>query len=177
MAYEDEHSFPQDLATGLQETVDWNDAGAFAHHNDHPNQRSYVIGGFELDPDFANNLLSITGGKAALYESVTETNDHRADDGPDAKELEGALFTVQRGPSGDLTINDDATNYAYIAIDHEQNDVAQFFVNTTGVPPSEPYLLLGRVDTDGEQTFEENRAPTGTYNRLRVTGETYGGEY
>lgn len=169
-----DHAFPQDWATGLQEQVDWNDAGSFAHLLAHPNLTGYVAEGFEFSVNWDNNLLNVSEGRAFLWESGTETNDHREDNGPDAKELVGAVFAAQRGPSGDISLGSSDENYVYLAIDQTTNDGVEFHTNTTETAPPEPYLRLGVVDTFDQTVEEEHRAPTTTSRRLRVTGPTGG---
>lgn len=173
----DEHAFPQDWATGLQETVDWNDAGSFANLADHPNNRSYVAEGLTFDVDWANDIFQLAEGRAYLHQSTTGTNDHREDNGPDEKELEGGLFVGQRGPSGDLTLTADATNHVFMGIDQSENDLVEYHVNTTDTAPPAPYLKLGTIDTANDTYVELNRAPTVTTRRLRVTGDTHGADY
>ncbi len=172
----DQHAFPQDWATGLQTTVDWNDAGSFASLLGHPNLRGYVSDGFEFNVDWNNNLLNISEGKAYLWEPTTETNDHRGSDGPDVKKLIDAMFVAQRGPSGDITLVDNDTNHIYIAIDQTDNDEVTFHSNTTETAPPRPYLKLGIVDTFYEIPYEMYRAPSMTSRRMRVTGPTHGGD-
>lgn len=175
----DDHAWPQDWGTGLNEQVDWVDAGALAHLLDHPNLRGYVAEGLEFTYDSTNNILNIGDGKAFLHESATETNDHREDDGPAPKELLGALFAVQTGVSGDLTLVDGDTNYVYLALDQTVNETdadqggsaLEYHINTTQTAPPEPYLRVGRVDTFEQVAYEENRAPATTHNTLRITGE------
>lgn len=174
----DDHAWPQDWGTGLSDQVDWVDAGALAHLLDHPNMRGYVAEGLEFDVDYTNGILTITDGKAFLHESATETNDHREDDGPGPKELLGALFAVQKGVSGDLTMIDNDVNYVYLALDQTLNETdpddgdsaLQYYTNTTQTAPPEPYLLVGTVDMYNEEYTELNRAPDTTHSRLRVTG-------
>lgn len=174
----DDHAWPQDWGTGLDDQVDWVDAGALAHLLDHPDQRGYVAEGFEFSVDYTNGLLNIDAGKAFLHESTTSTNDHREDDGPAPKELLGAIFVVQTGVSGDLTLTDGDVNYVYIGLDQTINendpdvgsDAIQYYINTTQSPPPEPYLLIGTVDTANNTKQELNRARDTTHNRLRVTG-------
>lgn len=173
----DNHAFPQDLATGLQETVDWNDAGSFANHVDHPNLRNYVAEGLELDVSFSDNVVRVTEGKAFMWQEQTMTNDHREDEGPDEKQLMGGLFVTQRGPSGDMVLSEGTVNYVWMYIVQQETDTATFEVNTTGNPPPEPYLRIGRVDMDEEIVYEENRAPSVSAKRLVVTGSEYGMEW
>lgn len=172
----DQHSWPQDWGTGLDGQVDWVDAAHIAHLIDHPNLRG-VAEGFKFTVDHTDNILNIGAGNAYLRESETETNDHRGDDGPAPKVLEGGLFKVQAGVSGDLGLVDNEVNYVYLGLDQSLNEDDSdtgspigWFVNTTQTPPPEPYLRLGRVDTFTDEVFEENRAPTTESRRVRVTG-------
>lgn len=173
----DEHSFPEDWGTDLQDTVDWNDAAAFANLADHPNQRGYVATGFEFTPNFSTNNLNIAEGRAYLWRSEVQTNDHTGDDGPEAKTLGGGLFVAQRGASGDINLVSGETNHIFVRIDRSGNDTVIFSTNTTGAQPTTPSLLLGRVDTTDEEYFEDNRAPAMQAQRLVVTGDTHGAEY
>lgn len=173
----DVHVFPQDLATGLQETVDWNDAGSFAHLADHPNLRQYVASGFEYNVDWENDIINISGGKAYVYEATTGTNDHRENDGPDSKNLEHALFVVQMDASGDLNLNEQYTNYIFIDVNQSETDTASYFTNTTGATPSSPYILLGTADAAWEEVVWMNRNPTTASRRLVVAGQTHGEQY
>lgn len=166
----DQHAFPQDWATGLQETVDWNDAGSFANHVDHPNLRDYVAEGMELDVNFSNNIVRVEEGKAYVHQEQTMTNDHRDSNGPDEKTLLGGTFVGQRGPSGDMVLSEGTTNYIWMNIPQHETDTVDFQVNTSGNPPPEPSLLIGRVNTATEQVFEENRAPATKSKRLVVAG-------
>lgn len=174
----DEHVWPQDWGTGLDDQVDWVDAGALANALDHPNLRGYVVEGLEMSVDYTNGIVNISDGKAFLYESTTETNDHRDDDGPGPKELLGALFPVQIGVSGDLTLVDGETNQIYLALDQSVNETdpddgasaLEYHINTTQTVPPEPYLLIGTVDMESQTATEKNRAPKTTHSRLHVTG-------
>lgn len=178
MAFE-EHAFPEDWGTDLQEQVDWNDAAAFANLVDHPHNRGYVVTGFTFDTaDLASNdIIRIEPGRAFLWRPQAMTNDHSGDGGPGEKTLEGALFSVQRGSSGDIGLVSNDLNYIFVRLDRTQNDTVIFATNTTGDQPDEPSLLIGRVDTSTDSVYEDNRAPAMQARRLVVTGETHGGEY
>lgn len=173
----DDHTFPQDWGTGLDEQVDWTDAGSFAHLNDHPNLRGYVERGLNFNVDETTDILNITDGRAFVYESTTASNDHRDEDGPDAKTLEGGTFVTQRDVSGDIALTADAMNYVYLAINQNNNDQTEYYTNTTESPPPEPYIRLGRIDTTDYTNYEENRNPVTTSRRERVTGATHGSRY
>lgn len=173
----DDHTYPQDWGTGLSEQVDWVDAGAFAHLADHPNLRGYVEHGFGFTADWANNILNVGDGKAFVFETGTQTNDHRDEDGPDAKDLIGGTFVVQRDVSGDLALTDSDMNYVYLSVDQTDNDATAYYTNTTQTRPSEPALLLGRVDTANDVIYEMNRNPQTSSRRQRVTGTTHGDSY
>lgn len=178
----DDHAWPQDWGTGLDDQVDWVDAAAVAHLMDHPNLRGCVADGMEFDVDYTNNILTITAGNAYLRETTTTTNDHREDDGPAPKTLEGGVFKVQNGVSGDISLVDNEINYVYLNLDQTNNEDDEttanpisYVTNTTATAPTEPYLRIGRVDTFAAEKFEENRSPVTESRRLRVTGYREGG--
>lgn len=173
----DEHSFPKDWGTGLQDTVDWADAGAFANLIDHPNIRGYVVEGYEFDMNWSNNILNVGSGRAYVHISETKTNDHQGDGGPDEKTLLGGSFVAQRGASGDINLVSDAVNYIWLRADRQDNDVVAISSNTDAVAPTPPSLLIGRVDTGEEVLYEDNRAPSVKAQRIVVTGDTHGAEY
>lgn len=173
----DEHTFPEDWGTDLQDIVDYNDAAAFANHADHPNLRGYVATGFELSPNFDTDSLSISEGQAYLWRSEVTTNDHSGEDGPGPKTLGGGLFKVQRGASGDINLIADATNHIFVRAKRTSNDTVIFTTNTDGSQPTSPSLLIGRVDTANGEYYHDNRAPAAQNQRLVVTGDTHGADY
>lgn len=167
----DPTAFPQDESTGLEDTIDWNDAGGFAWLAHHPNTTGHVVEGFEFDVDWANNLLTVHGGVAELYQESTWTNDHTDEGGDPEKELGHVSFRVQRGPSGDRNLIDGEVNYIYLGLDQTENNTVFFQDNTTKTPPPDPYLLLGTVDTTDDTAVLMNRSPTMTAERMLITRE------
>lgn len=160
--------FPQDQATGLSDTADWDDAGAFAHHRDSINDRDYVVSGLEPTVDWATGTLNISAGVAQIWQSEVETNDHSGDGGPTPKVLQGALFTVDTDPSGDLGLTDGATNHVFLGVNQQQNNDYIWQVNTDNTAPPEPFLKLFTIDMNAESVDKLNRAPTGTFRELTV---------
>lgn len=169
MAY-DPFSFPQDAATGLQDTIDWNDAGGFAWLSHHPNTTGHVIEGFELEPDYSNDLFTIRGGVAELEQTTTWTNDHTDDGGEPEIEVGHATFRAQRGPSVDRELAS-GTNYVYLYLDQSANNRVLFQDNTTQTPPSEPYILLGTIDTGSQSVVYHNQHSTQTAEKMLITEE------
>lgn len=169
MSY-DPFSFPQDQATGLEDTIDWNDAGGFAWLAHHPNTTGHVIEGFEFDVDWANGLFTIYGGVAVLYQSSTWTNDHTDEGGDPQTEVGNVSFKVQRGPSVDRDLAS-GTNYVYLGLDQTQNNRVIFQDNTTQTPPSEPYILLGTIDTGSQSVVRYNENPSMTAEKMLITEE------
>lgn len=167
MAY-DEQVWPQDLGTGLDETVDYIDAAPMAWATHAANATDYVVDGFDLDADFVNNQLTITEGVAEFYQSVAESNDHTADGGSPAQQLNHCSFRAQRGPMSELTINEDV-NHVYLGLDHAQQNEIFPQINTTASPPPEPYIKLGEVDAVAETVIEMNRQPTATFTRELIS--------
>lgn len=167
----DPFSFPQDQATGLQDTIDWNDAGGFAWLSHHPNTTGHVIEGFTFEPDWANGLFTIRGGVAELEQASTWTNDHSDEGGDPETEVGNVSFRVQRGPSVDRNLAD-GVNYVYLHLDQTENNRVLFTDNTTQTPPAEPYLLIGTLDTQTETVVQKNRNPTATYESVLVTRDS-----
>jgi hypothetical protein len=162
-------SFPQDRATGVQDTVDFNDAASFAWLAHSPNDTEYIVDGFEINVDWNVNIVNVTGGVCKFYQSVGHTNDHSAADGPEEQQLHHLTFVGQAGASGDMVLNDDATNYIYIHLRHDDNDTLEYYVNTTATTPPDPYLLVGTVDMVAEEIVEANRAPTARFQATHFT--------
>lgn len=171
----DEAVYPQDAGTGISETVDWNDAGAFAQLAYDLNTTDYVLQGFEFTdgsggdgPDYTNNILNITGGVARVSQEAVNTNDHTGDDGPAAKTLELAAFVCQSPASGDLSLTEGAVNHVYVAVDQSTNDATLYQVNTDGTEPPEPSLKLGTVDTSANLYSYVNRLPSAQFSSLEI---------
>lgn len=160
--------YPQDEATGATDGADWDDAAGFAFHEDSINERDYVVGGLEFNVNWSTNTLNVTDGKAKIYQSEAQTNDHSGDGGPGPKVLKHTVFTIQPDSSGDLTLTAGATNHVYLGVNQQENDDYVWQVNTDETPPSEPYLKLGEVDTANSTITELNRAPAGTFRELTV---------
>lgn len=168
MTYDD-FTFPMDRGTGLEDTVDWNDAGAFAHLAHHPNSTDYIVDGFEFSVDFEDLLLNISAGVAEVSMSATKTNDTSNEEGgQEDKELIGATFKVQRDGSSSLNL-DDGVNHVYLSIELTENNTSEFYVNTSGTSPPSPYLLLGIIDTEEESVVRPNVAPSATFRRMLIT--------
>lgn len=165
---DDTHSFPQDEGTGLDDTVDWDDAAGFAQLAHDINTVDYVVDGFTFDVNWSTDTLNVAGGVARLYQSQAQTNDHTADGGDPSKALLHTVFTVQAEPSGDIGLAANDTTYVYIGLDQQSNNNVIWQTNTDETPPSEPYLRLGYVDTDTETIAEENRRPAGEFRSLVV---------
>lgn len=165
-----DHIFPQDGATGVEETVDWDDAGAFAQLVYSLNTIDYVVKGYEFTVDDTNDILNIGPGVARVTQDTTKTNDHSGDDGPEAKTLELAAFVAQTSASGDISLTGGAVNHVYLSVDQTTNDRPLFRVNTDGTEPSDPTLKLGTVDTSGSPyTYSYvNRLPTGQFRSLEI---------
>lgn len=167
MALKD-NTYPQDTGTGLDETVDFNNAAEFAQLAHDINGVDYVVDGLSFTVDYTNNILNISEGVAKLYQSSAETPDHSADGGEGPKTIAHTVFVAQLDASGDLTLTDSATNHVFIGIDQNTQNRTIYQINTTDSPPAEPYLKLGTVDTVTDTHTEMNRAPAGTFRRLVI---------
>lgn len=169
MSY-DQHNFPQDGATGVEETVDWDDAGAFAQLAYDLNTTDYVLDGFEFTNfDFSAGVFNVTSGVARVSQPTAQTNDHSDDDGPAAKTLQLAAFVTQAESSGDLALDTSTVNHVFIAVDQSTNDRTLYRVNTDGTEPAEPSLKLGTIDGANQTYSYVNRLPTGEFSRLEIT--------
>lgn len=167
MSYDDS-TFPQDEATGITSTVDWDDAGGFAQLAYDLNTVDYVLTGFEFDYDPDTYTLNITGGVARVSQPSVATADKTEDDGPPAKTLQLAAFVSQRGPSGDIPLTAGAVEHIYLAVDQTTNDRALFRHNVDDTSPPEPSLKLGTVNTtDGTITLL-NRLPEAQFNTIEA---------
>lgn len=160
--------FPQDEATGISETVDWDDAGGFAQLAYRQNSINYVEEGFDFTPDYTNNVLNISSGVAIVTQPTVQTGDHQEDGGPGPKVLRLAAFIAQGDASGDLALTDAAVNHVYLAVDQNTNDAIYYRVNTDQTVPEPPSLKLGTVNTTTDTYSYENRNPVGTFSRIEV---------
>lgn len=163
--------FPQDEATGIVSTVDWDDAGAIAQLAYDLNTTDYVLTGFEFTYDESNLILNVSGGVARVSQQTVATADKTEDDGPPAKVLQFAAFVAQRGASGDMSLTDAAVNHVYIAVDQTTNDRVTFRVNTDATVPPEPSLKVGTVDTTvpaADAINYVNRLPEAQFNTVEV---------
>lgn len=168
MSY-DPHSFPQDGATGIDDTVDWDDAGAFAQLAFDLNTVDYVLDGFEFTNfNFDTGVFNVTGGLARVTQETTQTNSHEDDDGPPAKTLQLAAFVTQTGASGDLQLTTGEINHVYLAVDQTSNDRTLFRVNTDATAPPDPSLKLGTVDVPNQTYSYVNRLPAGQFRSLEI---------
>lgn len=160
--------FPQDEATGIAETVDWDDAGAFAQLAYDLNTIDYVLDGYEFTPDYTNNILNIAGGVARVSQPTVQTGDHAEDGGPSAKVLRLAAFVAQGDASGDISLAANAVNHVYLAVDQSTNDAIYYRVNTDQTVPEEPSLKLGTVDTSANTYSYVNRLPSAQFSSLEI---------
>ena len=172
MPYSDD-VFPQDSGTGLSDTVDWDDAGGFAHLVHNPNATDYVERGFTFEVNWSTNTLNITEGVAMVSAETTQTNDHTDKGGEAAKVLQGASFKVQRGPTGDIALTSNAVNHVFIGVDQTSQNRVLSVVNTSETPPSPPFLKLGAVDTGGANSDVDdityaNRVPAAHHSHLLI---------
>lgn len=101
----------------------------------------YVETGMSFTPDYVNNTLDITAGRAYLLYNNED------------KVIESDARTGLSLPATN------GTNYVFLTPSWTINDSVSFTINTTNSAPSGPYLKIGEVDTASNTYTEQNRKP------------------
>lgn len=126
------------------------------------NISNYVHEGFNLNPDYANNTLEVTGG----YAFITHNNEDKV---LQANDGESNLVGI--------SLQDNAVNHVFLNSDFSTNNHVDIVTNTDGTTPSNAYLKIGEVDTGANTANETNRKPvlegrSASIDSLNLEGNT-----
>jgi len=144
--------FPEDTGTGAP-YGDFNDAANWASHAYNEDYGNYVITGIDLQPDYANNFLETTAGKARISdESATATRaEVERPFGVTYDVIIGGRSDGTQTNTDDLTLDADSVNDVWLAIDLEHGDRPYLTVSSTSADePADPHIKIGEVDTTNE---------------------------
>ena len=144
--------FPEDTGTGAP-YGDFDDAANWASHAYNEDYGNYVIAGIDLQPDYANNFLETTAGKARISdESATATRaEVERPFGVTYDVIIGGRSDGTQTNTDDLTLDADSVNDVWLAIDLEHGDRPYIVVSSvSGDEPTDPHIKIGEVDTTNE---------------------------
>ena len=149
--------FPEDTGTGAP-YGDFNDAANWASHAYNEDYGNYVITGIDLQPDYANNFLETTAGKARISdESATATRaEVERPFGVTYDVIIGGRSDGTQTNTDDLTLDADSVNDVWLAIDLGHGDRPYLTVSSTSADePADPHIKIGEVDTTNEVVDQE----------------------
>ena len=144
--------FPEDTGTGAP-YGDFDDAANWASHAYNEDYGNYVIEGINLQPDYANNFLETTAGKARISdESATATRaEVERPFGVTYDVIIGGRSDGTQTNTDDLTLDADSVNDVWLAIDLGHGDRPYLTVSSTSADePADPHIKIGEVDTTNE---------------------------
>lgn len=165
--------YPEDVGTGARRG-DWNDAANFAAVYDTLSQGDYVAKGLNFTYNPGDPSLDISSGKALLSKSSVSTRDHGS--GAETRD-EGGQFITEVDSISRISLTDNDVNYVFISIDLSSDDTTEYVINTDDVPPPEPRLKIGVIDTGNDSVNEINRNPSASFDSITDgAGVTHSGE-
>jgi chorismate synthase len=150
------HTFPQ--------SGDQDFAENFAAWLGRGNISDYVETGFGFTPDYVNNTLEVSDGKAYVIidEKTISSN----------SETRLVLdYVVEKSTESDIAINGTSeTNYVYLNPNTGSNDSASFNTETSTGAAGSDWLLIGVVDAVNETYELLNRDPSADFETLTARG-------
>jgi hypothetical protein len=123
------------------------------------NVTDFVETGMTITPDYANDKIDISEGKAfvVIDEKTISSN----------SETRLVLdYAVTTEAVSNLSVNASTTNYVYLDGNVGSNDSPIFQVTDGPGSPEDDWLLIGTVDTDNDTTDELNRNPDADFDVL-----------
>lgn len=140
---------------------DADDASRFAQLVGHDSLTDYVGSGLELDPDFNNDELSVSGG--VFY--VSRESDTAASDGREIYDL-GYVVQVE---STTLALPDSGSSYVVADPDlgSTNNPSVELYDSQNDIP--EEALEIGEVFVDDELVSEYNREPLASFDSIETS--------
>lgn len=141
--------FPEDAATGAP-SGDSGSAALFASLLEAATS-DVVIRGLELTPDFVNNTLSVSAGKAAVQVSGLPSGNGTTHTG---------IIVAEVDARTGLTLTEGAYNVVWLTIDLTVGDSVSITITTDGTAPAgvSGYLRLGVIDTTNDYSWHHSRS-------------------
>src|SRR6056297_1059356 len=119
------------------------------------NSTDYVERGLGVTPDWANGKFDVSAGHAVVKNGVK-------------------AYDVFADPRTGLSLADSSgTNYVFLVVDPSNRNDVTIVVNTDGSAPSNPSLLIQKLDASAKISSAVNRRPSASYDSISGVADTF----
>lgn len=173
--------WPEDEGTGAPVAEDEGDWASAAYHASMARARGatgYVDAGLGLSYNPSDTTMDIGAGLVFIRYTGGSSVQLTSSSYDEAWDRD-LVFMVSVPSVSNLSLDADAVNEIYLAVDPTSGDSARYRYGSSITEPTDPHVMIGEVDTAAETTTELARAPTGTFTSVEtseIQGEILAGD-